>query len=98
MLEPMVWSFELMCFTPFLAHWFPCGGDREHDELRKCEWRLVLGLCKRMQRRNLLERLHHQHEKIEIETDHRSDDVDPAPGPGQIFPITRENGQGQEWQ
>src|SRR2546430_8374854 len=74
------------------------SGNREHNQVGKFEWRLGLRGCKGVQRRNLLERLHDQHEKIEIKTDHRADDVDPTPTPGQILPIARENGQGQKWQ
>src|SRR5689334_6754040 len=50
----------------------------EHDALDGGERRLVSVGSQRLQRRYLEEALHHEHEEIEIETNHRGDGVYPA--------------------
>jgi len=61
------------------------GHDEQHQHhaLRDREWRLGLRRRKRPQEGELLERLHHRDENVEIERDHGGDDVDPAPGAGE---------------
>jgi hypothetical protein len=51
-----------------------------------------------MQRRNFFKRLHHCDKKIEVETNHRADDVDPAPRPCEMLRVTRENRKCEERQ
>jgi hypothetical protein len=51
-----------------------------------------------MQRRYFFERLHHQHEQIEVKTNHGADDVDPAPRPCEMLCVTRKNRKCEERQ
>ena len=73
-------------------------GNQEDDELREFERRLGLRRGQRMQRRNFFKRLHHQHEQIEVKTNHGADDVDPAPRPCEMLCVTRENRKCEERQ
>ena len=51
-----------------------------------------------MQRRNFFKCLHHCDKKIEVETNHGADDVDPAPQPCEMLRVTRENRKCEERQ
>jgi len=51
-----------------------------------------------MQRRHFFERLHYCNKKIKVETNHSADDVDPAPRPGDMFRVPREDGKREERQ
>jgi hypothetical protein len=64
---------------------------REHNQLRKLEWLFGLRLHHGMKRRNFFKRLHDENEDVEIQRNHRTDDVDPAPGSGELPRITRVN-------
>src|SRR5207253_8941270 len=44
----------------------------ENDELRKFKWHFGLRWSNSMQGRNFFKQLHHQYEKVEIQTDHRN--------------------------
>jgi len=69
------------------------GGRADRDESHECdclccgERRFVLRGSQRMQRRNLEERLHDQHEKIQVQRGDRRRNVDPAPGTAQRMDI-----------
>jgi AraC-like DNA-binding protein len=53
--------------------------ERHHDEdLCHEKWRLGLHRCERLQEWQLLERLHDPDENVQIESKHRTDDVDPT--------------------
>jgi hypothetical protein len=52
---------------------------RQYNELGEFEWSFGLRWRHRMQERHLFKRLHNQNEKIEIQTDHGADRIDPAP-------------------
>ncbi len=73
-------------------------GNQEDDELRKFEWRLGLRRGHGMQHRDFFKRLHHCDKKIKVETNHGADDVDPAPRSGEMFRVTREDGNCEERQ
>ena len=72
--------------------------NRQHKQL--CDFERRLGLCrrKRMQRRNFFKCLHHCDKKIEVETNHAADDVDPAPRPCEMLRVTRKNRKCEERQ
>jgi hypothetical protein len=72
--------------------------NRQNKQLREFEWRLGLCRSKRMQRRNFFKRLHHCDKKIEVETNHAADNVDPAPRPCEMLRVTRENRKCEERQ
>jgi len=74
------------------------SGTQEDDELRKFEWRLGLRRGQRMQRWDFFKRLHHCDKKIEVETNHSADDVDPAPRPCEMLRVTRKNRKCEERQ
>src|SRR6266446_2196618 len=74
------------------------GGNQEDDELCELEWRFGLRRGHGMQRRNFFKCLHHCHKKIEVETNHGADDVDPAPRPSEMFRVTREDRKCEERQ
>lgn len=74
------------------------GGNQEDDELREFEWRFGLRRGQGVQRRDFFKQLHDQHEQIEVETNHGADDVDPAPRPGEMFRVMREDGKCEERQ
>jgi hypothetical protein len=58
--------------------------NRQNKQLCEFEWRLGLCRNKRMQRRNFFKRLYYADENVEIKSDHRCDDVDPAPRAGEV--------------
>src|SRR6266436_4905845 len=74
------------------------GGSQEHDDLWEFEWRFCLRRGHGVQRQNFFKCLHHCHKKIEVETNHGADDVNPAPRPSEMFPVTREDGKCEERQ
>jgi hypothetical protein len=71
--------------------------NRQHDE--KCEehavdddkGRMELSRWQRLQARHMLERLHDQHEKIEILGQHRADDIGLAPRTSQATDVAGED-------
>ena len=74
------------------------SGNQEDNELRKVEWRLGLRRGQRMQRGDFFKRLYHCDKKIEVETNHGADDVDPAPRPCEMLCVTRKNRKCEERQ
>src|SRR5437016_10223921 len=74
------------------------SGNQQRNELREFEWRFGLRRGQRMQRRYFFKRLHDCDKKIEVETNHGADDVDPAPRPSEMFRVTREDGKREERQ
>ena len=64
---------------------------QQDDELRPLECRFGLCRSQRMQRGYFEERLHDEDKDIEIESDHRADNVDPAPGAGEVLAITEKS-------
>jgi len=74
------------------------GGKQEDDELRELEWRFGLRRGHGVQDRYFFERLHDQHEKIKVETNHGADGINPAPRASEMFRVTREDRKREERQ
>ena len=83
----------------------PLRGERAEDE--ECDQRDDLtcyegrfGLCwgYRVEYGNLLEGLHDQHDEIEVEGEHRSDDVHPTPDAGEMAGVAGIDNRGQDHQ
>jgi hypothetical protein len=72
--------------------------ESEHGELGCGEGRLGLGRRQRLQEGELLERLHHPDEHVEIERQQRRHDIDPAPGPGQPEAVERHQRDGEHYE
>jgi hypothetical protein len=68
----------------------------EHDELDNFERGFGAGGRDGVERGNLLERLHDEDEDIESERGDGTDDVDPAPGAGEVEGVPGLDGDGEE--
>src|SRR5258708_17666362 len=67
----------------------------EDDSRRDDERRLRLPGRERVEGRNLEERLHHAHEHVQVERDHRRDHVDAAPCPAQVEAVAGAESDGE---
>src|SRR6266487_798034 len=65
--------------------------NRQNDELREFEWWLGLCRSKHFQRRYFFVDLNDRHEHIEIKSDYRTNDVNPAPMADELTRVSRED-------
>ncbi len=61
--------------------------ERQHEELRDCEWRLGLGGRGHDQGGQPAEQLHDEDERVEVGGEHHAGGVDAAPRPREVFDV-----------